>query len=86
MIEAYTVKIWGDTYSLRANWAEASSQIERDTEDGWMDTGTQVADYRHSPEAAMRAELQQSAVAGGDDILNPNVAAEIDAALAEESR
>jgi hypothetical protein len=29
--ETVSVEIWGDTYTLRANWAEASSAIERFT-------------------------------------------------------
>lgn len=78
-----TVKIWGETYSLRANWAEASCPIERQTEDGWESTGMQVADYRHSAEAAMRAELEAALVAGGDDPDEPENRDVIDTALAE---
>ena len=61
--------------------ADAASAIERDTEDGWNPTGVQVADYGHSTEAAMRAELEAAAVASGDDANDTDVAAEIEAAL-----
>ena len=70
--------IWGDTYSLRANWADASSPIERETEDGWQPTGYQVADFAHSSEAAMREELRQAVVSGDDP---DDWSDEIDAAI-----
>ena len=66
MTSTYTATIWSDTYRLRANWAEASSPIERETEFGWDATGAQVADYGHSPARAMRAELEAAAHASGD--------------------
>ncbi len=77
-----TATIWSDTYSLRANWGDAASAIERETEGGWEPTGMQVADYRHSSEDAMRAELEAAVVASGDDVDDADTAAEIDAALA----
>jgi hypothetical protein len=61
----YTAELWGESYSLRANWAEASRQIERLDEDGnWTPTGWQVANFSHSSEAAMREELRQSFLDG----------------------
>ena len=61
-----TTAFLGDTYSLRADWAQACGRIERSTEDGWEDTGYQVADY-DGPDDAMRYELTQSVVASCDD-------------------
>ena len=63
----YSVQIFGEVYRLRANFAEASSPIMRDSEDGWKPTGRQVADYSHSPEDAMREELGTQVGASGDD-------------------
>ncbi len=75
----YTVKFFGDTYSLCANWADASSPIERGTEDGWVSTGRQVGDYCHSARAAMRDELEMSLVVSGD--LPADHVSEIESAL-----
>lgn len=80
----YTATVWGDTYRLRADWAEAASPIERDTaEGGWAPTGWQVADYRHRPADAMRAELGRMELATGSDLQDERVQDEIDLAIAE---
>ena len=59
--------VWGDTYQLRADWADAASDIEFDREDHWHPTGYQVADFGHSPVAALRQHLEEIARDGGDD-------------------
>ena len=80
--QTYTAKIWGESYSLRADFGSASSRIERDDEDGgWGETGRQVADYSHSPELAMRAELEQSVTASGDDPEELHIASDIYSAI-----
>ena len=57
----------GEIYAVAANWAEASSPVLSYGEDGWHHTGKQVADYRHSPEEALRDVLAEALVAGGDE-------------------
>ncbi len=69
--------IYGDIYRLRADWTQASSQIERDTEDGWEPTGWQVADFSHDSAEAMRQELRDAVRAGGDDPDESEIADEI---------
>lgn len=64
----YTATIFGDTYKLRGDFAEASSQIERLDADGeWQATGWQAAQFTHRPHLAMEMELETSIEAGGDD-------------------
>ena len=78
----YATEIFGETYSIRADFSEASCPIERDDEDGnWSQTGRQVADYWHWPEAAMWDELEQTVVASGDD--PADYRDEIEAAIAK---
>lgn len=73
-----STEIWGQIYAVRANWAEASSQVEAlDGDNEWVHTGRQVADYRHSSFAALRENIEASCLDGIDD----GVAAEIDAAM-----
>ena len=62
-----TADLYGELHRLRANWADGASPIERETEDGWEATGGQVADFCHSPAAAMRQELRDVLQHGGDD-------------------
>ncbi len=65
-VETYETVCWGQTYRVRANWAQASSPVEVQYEDGdWMGDphGRQVADFRHWPERAMRDWI----AAGEDD-------------------
>lgn len=65
----YTATIFGDTYKLRGDFSEASSQIERwFGEDGvWQPTGWQTAQFTHRPHLAMEMELEHSIELGGDD-------------------
>ena len=70
--QTITAELCGDVYQIRADWADAGSNIYRagpddDFELQWEATGFQVADFGHSPAAAMRHELEQSVRAGGDD-------------------
>lgn len=65
----YTTKFLGQTYSLRADFAQASSQIEHLGGDGqWHPQPMQVADYRHRPAGAMRHLLEQLVAEGGDSV------------------
>ena len=72
----YRCRIWGDDYEISGNFAQASSPV-------WGPSGgRQVADFRHSAVAAMRALLEETAVASGDDPEDDDdVAAEIESAL-----
>lgn len=50
----YTVEIWGQAYSVRADFANASSQIEfYHPNCGWTNQGRQVADFSHSSRDAL---------------------------------
>ena len=80
-------ELYGDFFELRADWAQASSPIERGNhEDGWSGTGNQVADFSHDEQAAMRYELINSVRAGGDDPDDPRIADEIEEALRDATR
>ena len=80
-------ELYGDFFELRADWAQASSPIERGNhEDGWSGTGNQVADFSHDEQAAMRYELINSVRAGGDDPDDPRIADEIEEALRGATR
>lgn len=73
MKTTYTAKIWGDEYQITADFAQASCPVEGD------EHGRQVADFRHSPRAAMESLLREMVEMGGDD---PDESAdEINAAL-----
>lgn len=75
-----STRVWGDTYAVRADWAQASDQVQALDADGdWIATGHQVADYRHSAEAALRAQLELSAIASGP--FDETACAEIEAAM-----
>ena len=53
----YTTICWGQRYSIRANWAEASCPVEvRYEDDPWTTDphGRQVANFCHRAEDAMR--------------------------------
>lgn len=82
----YTASIWEETFELRADWSNAASQIERMTDDGWKATGRQVADFQHSPAAAMRWEIESMVVAGGDAVedCQDDIDDAIEAAMGEE--
>ena len=81
-----SAELYGDSFEIRANWAEASSQIERHTEDGWEATGNQVADFGHDEHAAMRHELCEAVRAGGDDPDDIRISDEIEEALRGATR
>ena len=77
----YTTTCWGQAYSVRANWAQASCPVEvRYQSEPWTydPCGRQVSEFRHSPEDAMRAWIETGAV--GDD---PETVEEIDCAVGE---
>lgn len=71
----YKTKCWGETFEISGDFAQASSPVHG------VDGGRQVADFRHSPAAAMRAALEDCASMGGDDPEDDEIAAEIDAAI-----
>jgi hypothetical protein len=53
---------WGcDIIAVSADWAQASCAVIGDSH------GRQVADFRHSPKAALRAALEDCASAEGMD-------------------
>lgn len=63
------VSTWGEAYAVCANWAEASSPVWSLAGDGeWVNTGRQVADYRHDPRSALEHELREVSLAGGDEL------------------
>ena len=67
---------WGnDVVAVSADWAQASDPVEGD------DHGRQVADFRHSPEAALRAQLEDCACIERMD--DDEAEAAIDAAMEE---
>jgi hypothetical protein len=69
--------IWGsDEIIISADWAQASSPI-----DGIG--GKQVADFRHSPHAAMEYALAEAALADGSDPEDDDTEKGISAALAD---
>lgn len=73
-----STELWGQTYAVRANWAEASSQIEAlDADNEWCYTGRQVADYRHCKFAALREDIEKSCL----DEIDDESEAEIDGAM-----
>ena len=51
----YKTKCWGETFVIRADFAQASCQV-----DG-VEGGRQVADFSHSPSAAMWAAIEECA-------------------------
>ena len=61
MKTTYKVVLWGDVYEITANFANASSSVEGDPH------GRQVADFRHSPRAAMESLLREMVSVSGDD-------------------
>lgn len=70
---------WGsDKISVTANWAQANDQIMGDLEGGY-----QVADFRHSPKAALRKALEQCAKIEGmsDEDAEPLIDAAMEKAV-----
>ena len=65
---------WGaDVVAVSADWAQASDQVEGD------EHGRQVADFRHSPFAALRAALEDCA--SHERLDEAEAEAQIDAAM-----
>ena len=88
MTTFFETTFFGEIHHIRADFGQASCPIERGTVEGsivgydvedWESTGLQVADFRHSPKEAMRAELEQAITASGDDAAD--FLAEIESAL-----
>ena len=71
--------IFGGACAVRANWAEASSQIECLGDDGWLPMGRQVADFSHIPADALREHIIRACEVDRDDI---EIMAEVDGAVA----
>lgn len=63
----YKTTIVGDTYQMRANFAEASCPIQIANEYGWLTTPYQVAYFLHRPGLAMRQLLEEYVRDGGDN-------------------
>jgi hypothetical protein len=73
----YTCDFFGDSYTMQADFAQASSTIifcDRPTQ-------YQVADFRHDSDEAMRHLLGQVAEMSGDDPCDEDIADEIDDAV-----
>ena len=63
MTTTYTTRIFSDTVSITADFAQASSPVTGDISGGY-----QAADFQHSPAAAMRRALEQLIEASGDSV------------------
>jgi hypothetical protein len=67
-----------EVYAVAADWGQASAPVWSHNGDDWAQTMFQVADYSHSPRAALIAELREAVRAAGDD---PDEAFDFDAAV-----
>ena len=58
-----------EIYGVAADWSNAAAPVYAygTTEDGWAQTGSQVADFRHHPVEAMIDVLKRSIRMGGGD-------------------
>ena len=65
MTTTYTTRIFSDTVSITADFAQASSPVTGDISGGY-----QVAAFSHSPTKAMRRALEQLVEASGGSIEN----------------
>jgi len=63
MTTTHTTRIFGDTITITADFAQASSPVTGDISGGY-----QAADFQHSPAAAMRRALEQLVEASGDSV------------------
>lgn len=78
----YIVTCYGDKYGIRADFSQAIDNIEILDADGeWQSSQYQVADYRHRPYDALRAQIEESIRFGGDNPETPEYSAEIDEAM-----
>jgi hypothetical protein len=70
-------------YRVSANWGNASDPVF--TWNGgtrvWRPTQWQVADFQHSPQAALRKIVERDFRDSGDDLDDPKIVAEIDKIL-----
>ena len=64
----------GEVYGVAADWGEAACTVLVYGEDGWVGSGRQVADFRHSEVAALKSEIREAIIAGGDQPDNEEVA------------
>jgi hypothetical protein len=74
-MSTYKTECWGETFEISADFAQAGSPVYG------VEGGRQVADFRHSSRAAMRAALEECAMAGGGDPEDDEISQEIDAAI-----
>ncbi|NBR63121.1 MAG: hypothetical protein EBT77_02215 [Verrucomicrobia bacterium] len=51
---------------VAADWPQASAPVYAYGDDGWTQTGRQVADYGHDPAAALAGWLVDALLASGD--------------------
>ena len=67
MVEPWTP---GEVYAVAAKWAQASSPVYTWGRSSWdiQSHGMQVADFRHSPQRALKLEIEEAVRAGGDDL------------------
>jgi hypothetical protein len=52
------VKFGGEIYAVAANWHQAADEVLQYSEEGWISTGRQVADFRHSARAALAQSIR----------------------------
>lgn len=73
---AMVVAPWAadEVYGVAARWADAAAPVWTYGPDEWQHSGHQVADYRHSPSAALAAEIAEAIQASGDDVDEEEVA------------
>ncbi|MDE2010226.1 MAG: hypothetical protein KGJ09_09155 [Candidatus Omnitrophica bacterium] len=73
----------GEIYAVAADWADASSPVIVLGEDGWThdEQGRQVADFRHSPRAALEAIIREALEMSSDDPDETDVDAILDKAI-----
>mgnify|MGYP000213683603 CR=1 FL=1 len=75
MKTTYSTKWGSDVVSVSADWGEASSRVEG------VSGGRQVADFRHSGEAALRAALVECAETEGMDLEDEDTIEMLDASM-----
>jgi len=82
MKSIYIAEFYGDNFEIKANFAEASCQIEIQDFDGdWYDWGRQVADFQHSEHRAMTQYLREMSSQAGYDPDEADVKEEIENAI-----
>jgi len=78
-LSGLSVKLWDDTYKVGAeHWGNASSPVYEWGDGDWVSSQYQVADFRHSPEKALRQIIEDSLI--GVEI-DENIEKEIDDAI-----